>query len=74
MADIASQQRDIESQKTLLASLKKDDADQQAIEDAKKHLGELQRALALAKGKSSGAEGKKRERLLLKTAKVCSTL
>ncbi|KAG6876135.1 hypothetical protein C0992_000784 [Termitomyces sp. T32_za158] len=69
MADIASQQHDIESQKTLLASLKKDGADQQAIEDAKKHLGELQRALALSKGKSSGAEGKKRERLLLKTAK-----
>ncbi|KAG6859220.1 hypothetical protein C0993_004271, partial [Termitomyces sp. T159_Od127] len=68
MADLASQQHDIEAQKNLLASLKKDGADQQAIEDAKKHLGDLQRALALAKGKSSG-EGKKRERLLLKTAK-----
>ncbi|KAH0579167.1 Histidyl-tRNA synthetase [Termitomyces sp. J132] len=69
MADVASHQQDIESQKALLASLKKDGADQQAIEDAKKRLGELQRALAMAKGKSSGAEGKKRERLLLKTAK-----
>ncbi|KAG6856483.1 hypothetical protein H0H87_003951 [Tephrocybe sp. NHM501043] len=70
MADLSPQLQEVESQKSLLASLKKDGADQQAIKNAQKRLGELQKALAIAsggKGKSSGVE--KRERLLLKTAK-----
>ncbi|KAG6839852.1 hypothetical protein C0991_011062 [Blastosporella zonata] len=72
MSDLAPQQQEVEAQKILLVSLKKDGADQQAIEDAKKRLGDLQKALATAsgKGKSAGADGKKRERLMLKTAKV----
>ncbi|KAG6908634.1 hypothetical protein DXG01_003812 [Tephrocybe rancida] len=73
MANTTPQPQELEAQKNLLASLKKDGADQQVIEDAKKRLGEMQKALALAnaagKGKAAAADGKKRERLMLKTAK-----
>ena len=37
----------------------------------KKKLGELKRALALLAGESSKEGGKKKERILLKTPKVC---
>ena len=53
----------------------KSDADPAAVEDAKKKLGELKKAVAVAKAKEAGSsgpskeDGKKKERLLLKTGK-----
>ncbi|TFL03302.1 hypothetical protein BDV98DRAFT_581307 [Pterulicium gracile] len=53
----------------------KSDADPAAVEDAKKKLGELKKAAAVAKAKEAGASGaskedaKKKERMLLKTGK-----
>ncbi|KAG6820031.1 hypothetical protein H0H93_006266 [Arthromyces matolae] len=70
MADTTSKQQEIEAQKNLLITLKKDNADRPAIDDAKKRLADLQRAFALATADAKGkSESKKRERLLLKTAK-----
>ena len=62
----------IAQQSTLLVELRKQQADNAAIEEAKKKLGELKRTqgqLLSAAGGSKDA-GKKKERLLLKTAKV----
>ncbi|KAG6827474.1 hypothetical protein H0H92_011659 [Tricholoma furcatifolium] len=70
MADAVPTHEAVEAQKALLVSLKKDGADQSAIEEAKKRLGDMQRAFALASGAGKDkADGKKRERLMLKTAK-----
>ncbi|PCH34343.1 histidyl-tRNA synthetase [Wolfiporia cocos MD-104 SS10] len=62
--------QEIAQQKALLVDLRKQAADAAIIEEAKKKLGDLQRALALQQN-ASGAktDGKKKERLLLKTPK-----
>ncbi|KAF5381598.1 hypothetical protein D9615_005532 [Tricholomella constricta] len=63
-------QLEIEQQKARFNDLRKQGAAQELVDEAKKSLGDLQRALALAKGGAAGKDaGKKRERLMLKTAK-----
>lgn len=67
--------KEIASQSALLAELRKQQAEEPVIEDAKQKLGELKReqgVLQAQAASSSGAKdaGKKRERLLLKTPKV----
>lgn len=60
--------REIVQQTALFNDLRKQQADASAVEEVKKKLGELKRSLAqLSGGKDSG---KKKDRLLLKTAKV----
>ncbi|CCM01448.1 uncharacterized protein FIBRA_03500 [Fibroporia radiculosa] len=62
--------QEIAQQKSLLNDLRKQQADVAIIEEAKKKLGDLQRSLALLQNAAGAKEGaKKRERLLLKTAK-----
>jgi hypothetical protein len=74
--DSASINQEIAQQTSLLNELRHKHADTSAVEDVKKRLGELKKSLALLKinkegGKDASKEaGKKRERLLLKTAKV----
>ncbi|EIW87359.1 histidyl-tRNA synthetase [Coniophora puteana RWD-64-598 SS2] len=61
---------DIAQLTTQLASLKAQGADAPAIEETKKRLGELKKAqAALGGGKDKDKDAKKKERLLLKTAK-----
>ncbi|KAH9897667.1 histidyl-tRNA synthetase [Cubamyces lactineus] len=64
---------EIAAQSTLLNDLRKQQADPALVEEAKKKLGDLKRSLALlqnANASASGAkEGKKKERILLKTPK-----
>ncbi|KAG5634742.1 hypothetical protein H0H81_000937, partial [Sphagnurus paluster] len=63
-------QLQIEQQKLHLVDLRKQGAAQNLLEEAKKALGDLQRALAQARsGAASKDTTKKRERLMLKTAK-----
>ncbi|KAF7324865.1 Histidyl-tRNA synthetase [Mycena kentingensis (nom. inval.)] len=67
---MATLEDQIAAQKTLFNQLRTSNADPAALDEAKKHLGELQKALAQSKaGSSTKDAGKKRERLLLKTAK-----
>ena len=63
----------VAAQNAVVNELKKQDADAAAQEEAKKRLGELKKNLALLQH-AAGAGGKgekKKERMLLKTAKVC---
>lgn len=68
----ASLAQSIEEQSVLVTKLKADNADAVSIEDARKRLAELKKSLNLLKlAATSGKDtGKKKERLLLKTAKV----
>lgn len=70
MTAIESLSTEIEQQSTLLVTLRKQQAEGPALEEAKKKLGELKKSLALLKGGGSKDANKKKERLLLKTAKV----
>ncbi|TBU26849.1 histidyl-tRNA synthetase [Dichomitus squalens] len=62
---------EVAAQSALVNELRKQGADGGAVEEAKKRLGELKRALALLQNaKAGGAKGEKRkERMLLKTPK-----
>ena len=63
---------EVAAQNTLVNELRKQGADSAAQEEAKKRLGELKKNLALLQH-AAGAGGKgekKKERMLLKTAKV----
>ncbi|KAI0333986.1 histidyl-tRNA synthetase [Cubamyces sp. BRFM 1775] len=64
---------EIAAQSTLLNDLRKQQADPALVEEAKKKLGDLKRSLALLQNANTGAsgakEGKKKERILLKTPK-----
>ena len=63
---------EVAAQNALVNDLRKQQADAATVEEAKKKLGELKRALALAQNAASGGgKGeKKKERMLLKTPKV----
>ncbi|KAJ7894552.1 hypothetical protein B0H13DRAFT_1719217 [Mycena leptocephala] len=76
MASIESIQEQITNQTALFNQLRLQNAETSVIDEAKKKLGELKKSLALSKGSDSSAAAgvpkdgaKKRERLLLKTAK-----
>ncbi|KAJ7508424.1 hypothetical protein B0H11DRAFT_1792317 [Mycena galericulata] len=76
MASIESISEQITNQTALFNQLRLQNAEPSVIEEAKKKLGELKKSLALSKGSDSSTAGaaskdapKKRERLLLKTAK-----
>ncbi len=63
---------EVAAQNAAVNELRKQGADNAAVEEAKKRLGELKRNLALLQH-AAGAGGKgekKKERMLLKTAKV----
>lgn len=63
---------EIEQHTLYFNDLRKQNATPAIIDQAKKKLGELKKSLALSKGTSAAKDtgGKKRERLMLKTAKV----
>ncbi|KAI1790933.1 histidyl-tRNA synthetase [Ganoderma leucocontextum] len=63
---------EVAAQNAVVNELRKQGADNAAVEDAKKRLGELKRNLALLQhAAGTGGKGeKKKERMLLKTAKV----
>ncbi|KAJ7842254.1 hypothetical protein B0H14DRAFT_2512003 [Mycena olivaceomarginata] len=72
MASIESISEQISNQTALFNQLRLQNAEASLIDEAKKKLGELKKSLALSKGSDASASkdgGKKRERLLLKTAK-----
>lgn len=71
MATAESLNAEIASTTTQLFDLRQQNADNSLVEEAKKKLGELKKSLAMLKGASGSKDtGKKKERLLLKTAKV----
>lgn len=71
MATAESLNQDIAQQTTLLNNLRLQNAEASAVEEAKKKLGELKKNLgALTKAAGGGKDAKRKERLLLKTAKV----
>jgi histidyl-tRNA synthetase len=58
-----------------LNDLRLQNADAASIDAAKKRLGELKKAMAAINSAGGSKDaGKKKERLLLKTAKVCSSV
>ncbi|KAI0778871.1 histidyl-tRNA synthetase [Trametes elegans] len=67
---------EIAAQSSLLADLRKQQADPATVEEVKKKLGDLKRSLALLQNANAGGSGakesKKKERILLKTPKVRS--
>ena len=65
-------QKEIDQQTLFFNDLRKQNAAPAIIDEAKKKLGDLKKLLALSKGTSATKDGvgKKRERLMLKTAKV----
>ncbi|KAJ6520547.1 hypothetical protein C8R45DRAFT_63285 [Mycena sanguinolenta] len=70
MASIESISEQITNQTALFNQLRLQNAEPSMIDEAKKKLGELKKSLALSKGSDGSTPGaKKRERLLLKTAK-----
>ncbi|KAJ7146418.1 hypothetical protein C8R44DRAFT_601080 [Mycena epipterygia] len=74
MASIESISKQITDQTALFNQLRLQNAEASLQDEAKKKLGELKKSLGLAKGSDAAAAGskdaaKKRERLLLKTAK-----
>ncbi|KZT27501.1 histidyl-tRNA synthetase [Neolentinus lepideus HHB14362 ss-1] len=68
-ATLVSLEEEVTRQTALVNELRTTNADARALDEAKKKLGELKKALALSKGAGGSKEGKKKERLLLKTAK-----
>lgn len=72
MATEESLNQEILQQNALVNKLKADNAEAGVFADARNKLGELKKSLAVLKNVSGGAKdtGKKKERLLLKTAKV----
>ncbi|KZT42597.1 histidyl-tRNA synthetase [Sistotremastrum suecicum HHB10207 ss-3] len=70
MADVASLNKEVQEQSNLLKSLRTSNADANLIDEAKKRLGDLKKALGAATGTKDPKEGtKKKDRLLLKTPK-----
>lgn len=83
MATAQSLAAEITHQTTLVNELRLSNTDPTALDAAKKRLGELKKTLAAigkaeatagAAGSSESKDGKKKERLLLKTAKVSPEL
>jgi hypothetical protein len=71
MSSTASLEQEIAQQTTLFNELRLKNAEASVQDEAKKKLGELKKSLALSKGGGGSKDaGKKRERLMLKTAKV----
>jgi histidyl-tRNA synthetase len=71
MASAEAIDQQVTQQTVLFNELRLQNADPSVIDEAKKKLGELKKSLALMKGAGGSKDaGKKRERLLLKTAKV----
>lgn len=69
--EIDAIQLELDQHRTLFNDLRKQNASSDILDQAKKKLGDLQKSLALAKGAAGSKDaGKKRERLMLKTAKV----
>jgi hypothetical protein len=72
MATVESLNADIASATQRLNDLRQQNAEASLLSEAKNTLGELKRSLAaLSGGGSSKEAGKKKERMLLKVAKVC---
>jgi histidyl-tRNA synthetase len=77
--DIPSLEQKIAEQSAIYNDLKQSGSDPAAMDTAHKALGELKRALGKAKSAASGGKAKDKEkekeaakdRILLKTAKVC---
>jgi histidyl-tRNA synthetase len=75
MATAESLNQEIAQQTTLFNELRLQNAEPSAIEEIKKKLGELKKSLgALTKAAGGGKDAKKKERLLLKTAKVSPSM
>lgn len=74
MATLESLNQEIAAQSAHLVELRKQQAEGSIMDEAKKKLGELKKSLALLQGAGGSRDAsKKKERLLLKTAKVgCS--
>jgi hypothetical protein len=72
MATAESLNQEIAQQTTLFNELRLQNAEPSAIEETKKKLGELKKSLG-ALTKAAGG-GKKKERMLLKTAKVSPSM
>lgn len=75
MATLESLASEQAQQTDLFNRLRKEGADPSQLEDVKKRIQELKKeigALKAADGATGGAAGKKKERLLLKTPKVCA--
>jgi histidyl-tRNA synthetase len=72
MATAESLNQEIAQQTTLFNELRLRNAEPSAIEETKKKLGELKKSLG-ALTKAAGG-GKKKERMLLKTAKVSPSM
>lgn len=71
MATLETLNKEITAGTTRLNELRLQGADAPVLEEAKKKLGELKKSLAMLKGAGSSMDaGKKKERLLLKTAKA----
>ena len=72
MATMESLNAEIAQQNILCQTLVKQNGDSSVLEEAKKKLGELKKSLGvLTKAGAGGKDARKKERLLLKTAKVC---
>lgn len=72
-SDEASLSQQIAEQSALFSKLRADSSEPSLVEEARKKLAEMKKSLGLLKNTSSDGKdaGKKKERLLLKTAKVC---
>ncbi|TFK56420.1 histidyl-tRNA synthetase [Heliocybe sulcata] len=68
-ATLLSLEEEVAKQTALVNELRTTNADPAALDEAKKKLGELKKMIALSKGAGGSKEVKKKERLLLKTAK-----
>ena len=77
MATVESLNQEIAERTAAWNDAKKSGADPSVVEEHRVKLGELKKALGqlMASNRAKdGKEDKKRERLLLKTAKVCTVL
>ena len=72
-SDEASLTQQIAEQTALFSKLKLENSEPSLVEEARKKLAELKKSLGILKNASGEGKdaGKKKERLLLKTAKVC---
>ena len=71
---VESLNKEIAERTALWTEAKKTGADAAVVEEHRVKLGELKKALGQLQAGAGGKDGKKRERLLLKTAKVRSYL
>jgi histidyl-tRNA synthetase len=72
MTTLESLNNDISAANARLTELRQQAADAALVEEAKKRLGELKKSLMLLQNSAGGSKdaGKRKERMLLKTAKV----